>query len=141
MMLRYSALLASVSCALLLTGCSLMQSPAVGEWSGKMTAAPQSGVMGALATGMTSAMGGDPSATLTLKSDGTGYLKVMTAPERPITWKADGERILLTGMSQDKNQSASSSSSEPIVGKLSEDKKTMTFDLGPVQFSLNKTAK
>ncbi len=140
-MMRFSAVLAAASCTFLLAGCSLMQSPAVGDWSGKMTAAPQSGVIGALATGMTAAMGGDPTANLTLKSDGTGYLKVMSAPEQVITWKADGERILLYGMGEPPKGNASPAPEEPIIGKLSEDKKSLMFDLGPVQFNLARKAK
>ena len=140
-MFRFSAWIAIASCTFLLVGCSLMQSPAVGDWSGKMTAAPQSGVMGALATGMTAVMGGDPTANLTLKSDGTGYMKVMTAPEQAITWKADGERILLYGMSAPAKNNTAPASQEPIIGKLSDDKKSMMFDLGPVQFNLAKKAK
>lgn len=139
-MVRFATLVATVSCTFLLVGCSLMQSPAVGEWSGKMAASPQSGVMGALATGMSTAMGGDPTANLTLKSDGTGYLKVMSAPEQAITWKVDGERVLLYGMSAPSKNTSQPASSEPIIGKLSEDKKSLMFDLGPVQFNLAKKA-
>jgi hypothetical protein len=117
-----------------------MQSPAVGEWSGKMAASPQSGVLGALATGMSTAMGGEPTATLTLKNDGTGYMKVMSAPEQAITWKVDGERVLLYGMSEPPKNSAQPASTEPIIGKLSEDKRSLMFDLGPVQFNLAKKA-
>lgn len=140
-MLRFSALVAIASCAFTLVGCSLMQSPAVGEWSGKMTASPQSGMIGAFATGMTAAMGGDPVANLTLKSDGTGYLKVMATPEQAITWKVDGERILLYGMNEPSKGNSSTASSEPIIGMMSEDKKALLFDLGPVQFNLAKKAK
>ncbi|MBC7805208.1 MAG: hypothetical protein H7145_03560 [Akkermansiaceae bacterium] len=139
-MMRFSALIAIASCTFTVVGCSLVRSPAVGEWSGKMTAAPQSGMIGAFATGMTAAMGGDPSASLTLKSDGTGYMKVMTAPEQAITWKADGERILLYGMEKPSKAEASPAPEEPIIGKFSEDKKSLVFDLGPVQFNLAKKA-
>ncbi|MBC8134541.1 MAG: hypothetical protein H8F28_01470 [Fibrella sp.] len=140
-MMRLSALVATASCAFLLVGCSLMQSPAVGDWSGKMSAAPQSGMIGAFATGMTTMMAGEPSASLTLKSDGTGYMKVMTAPEQAITWKADGDRILLYGMGETPKGNASPAPDEPIIGKLSEDKKSLMFDLGPVRFNLAKKAK
>jgi len=138
---RHSTVLACLTCVVLLAGCALVPSPAVGDWSGKMTASPQGGMVGALATGMTAMMGGDPSAKLTLKSDGTGYLKVMAAPESTITWKADGDRILLSGMSDPATKTASPAPDEPIIGRLSDDKKTLTFDLGPVQFSLAKATK
>ena len=140
-MIRLSALIATASCAFLLVGCSLMQSPAVGEWSGKMSASPQSGMIGAFATGMTTMMAGEPSASLTLKSDGTGYMKVITAPEQAISWKTDGDRILLYGMGETSKGNASPAPEEPIIGKLSEDKKSLTFDLGPVQFDLTKKVK
>ena len=140
-MMRLSALIATGSCAFVLVGCSLMPSPAVGEWSGKMSASPQSGMIGAFATGMSAMMGGDPTANLTLKSDGTGYMKVMTTPEQAITWKADGDRILLYGMGEAEKRNASPAPEQPVIGRLSEDKKSLMFDLGPVQFNLAKKAK
>ncbi len=121
-------LFAALAAVVLLAGCALMPPPAVGEWSGDMTAAPQGGAMGALAAGMIGAAGGT-NAELTLKADGTGYVKAMSAPERPITWKMDGDRVLISGSSQE------------IIARLSDDKKTLNVDMGMVQFALTKKAK
>jgi hypothetical protein len=92
--------------------------------------------MGAMLAGAAAMAMGNSPATLTLKNDGTGYLKIPNAPERAITWKMDGERIVLSGMQDNKTGSDSS-----IVGRLSEDKKTLTFDLGPVKFDMKKQEK
>lgn len=100
--------------------------------------------MGAMISGIATATIGDAPATLDLKSNGTGYLKIPSGPEQQITWKTDGDKVLLYGMSskeQNNNASPSSSSDDPIIGNLSEDKKTLTFDLGPVQFALTKKDK
>ncbi|RYG86956.1 MAG: hypothetical protein EON58_21155 [Alphaproteobacteria bacterium] len=151
--------LSALSCALIVTGCSLIQSPVVGDWSGNMTASPQSGGIGAMIGGFATAMVGNAPAELTLKADGTGYLKIPSAPEQIITWKMDGERVLLTLPDSNNNHEATPGSSGvisgssrtsspspnasegPIIGKLSEDKKTLTFDLGPIQFAMTKQAK
>ncbi|MBC8142387.1 MAG: hypothetical protein H7Y38_13205 [Armatimonadetes bacterium] len=133
--MKQNTLFAALAATVMLAGCSLMPSPAVGEWSGAMTAAPQGGAMGALAAGMLGAAGG-ANAELTLKSDGTGYIKAMSAPERPITWKMDGDRVLIAGTEGFQN-----GSKEGIVARLSEDKKTMNVDMGVVQFALTKKEK
>jgi len=138
-MLCHPAISASISCAVLLAGCSLAPSPAVGEWSGKMMAPPQ-GSMNQLALLAIGIMGDNPSARLSLKGDGTGYLKIPNAPERPVSWRMDGDRIILGGADAIAATTTASSHGQ-VVGRLSDDKKTITLDLGLVQFSLAKAAK
>ena len=132
-----------------LAGCAVFQGPAVGDWSGPVSASPSAGGLGALAAGFATAAIGNTPATLTLKSDGTGYLKLPTAPERPVTWKADGDRVLLFVRKEgdaDKGGAILTSGRSPspedaLIGRLSEDKKTLTFDLGPVQVAMTKPSK
>ena len=135
-----SAAFGVVFCA---AGCTAFQSPAVGDWQGTMSASPGAGGLGALAIGFAAAATGNTPANLTLKNDGTGYLKLPTAPERPMTWKMDGDRVLLFVRRDAASTPASgnNASDTALVGKLSEEKKTLTFDLGPVQFAMTKQPK
>ena len=145
-MKQNSALLATLACTLIVAGCSLLQSPAVGDWSGTMTASPQGGVIGAIATGFVTAVTGN-SASLSLRADGTGYVKMMSAPEQQITWKADGDRVLIYGIDTASNKedatispSPNAPKSDAVIARFSDDKKTLTVDAGSVQFSLAKQA-
>lgn len=127
---------AALAAITLLAGCALAPPPAVGEWTGTLTAAPQGGAMSGLATGMLTMAGGG-NVDLTLKADGTGYVKAMSAPERPITWKADGDRVLIYGASG----ATAAAPGEGIVARLSGDKKTLALDFGPVKSDLHKKNK
>ena len=144
-MKRIVAVVALVSCTVLVAGCSLLQSPAVGDWSGTMTAAPQGGVMGAIASGFVTATVGN-TASLSLRADGTGYVKMMSAPEQQITWKADGDRVLIRGIRSGADgvttasPAPSVSENDAVIARLSADKKTLTVDAGPVVFTLARQA-
>lgn len=131
-----NAFAAALVCPFVVTGCALMPSPAVGEWTGTMTANPQGGAIAQMGAGMLGAMG-SATADLTLKADGTGYARAMGAPERPITWKMDGDRVLIFGANAGKNANPS----DAMVARLSEDKRTLLLDMGPIQVNLQKKTK
>ena len=103
--------------------------------------------MGAIAAGFVTAIAGN-SASLSLRADGTGYVKMMSAPERLITWKADGDRVLIYGIAANNSETGVSPSPDPatqhdnnvVIARLSDDKKTLVVDAGPVQFTLTKQA-
>ena len=106
-------------------------SPLAGKWTG------DSEVKGGdLAKALNSLAGGPLTGpcALTLNSDGTGYLKVADKAERPITWKQDGEKVLIDIRPAD-------SATEPLpswVGTISRDGKNMTIDMEDVKVKLSK---
>ncbi len=124
--------------AVALSGCA--SNRYVGTWSGTVQASQKSGggILGDLAAALgQAALGGQ--ATLTLKLGGTGYLKIGSMPERAITWKADGDKVILSGASASGTETDKSTGvSGELVGTLSSDGQTLTLDLGPVSVALAK---
>ena len=119
------ALTAAASAALLLiAGCG--KSPYVGRWSGRPTA---SGPMAALA-------GQLGESTLNLNEDGTGFAKVGPLPETQITWEEKGGKLILNAPS---GNSPNAQGSE-IIATPSDDKQTLSLDVGPVKVELKKQA-
>jgi hypothetical protein len=117
---------------------SLQQaSPVVGTWTGKSKLAPSSGLAG-LATALAGDQVEGPS-TLTLQANGNGYLKVAKTPERAITWKQDGKKLVLTGVGGSGPKNDANKADEPAVATLSDDEKTMTIDLGQLTVTLSKS--
>jgi hypothetical protein len=108
-------------------------SPLVGNWTGKSEVKG-----GDLAKALNGLAGGPltgPS-TLTLKADGTGYLKVADKAERPITWKQDGDKVVIEVKSAERE-----ASSEPVttwIATTSSDRRFMTIDLDDVKVKLSK---
>ena len=94
---------------------------------------------------MNSAAGGPltgPS-SLTLNGDGAGYLKVADLPERPISWKQEGDRVI----PETRHVGAANRPSEtdgtgtgPWVGRLLENRSTMVIDMEQVKVTLNQQA-
>ena|SRR5579871_4330434 len=148
--MRYISLAALVPCAvLLLAGCSqpgsvsgtplaALTSPVVGTWSGQAK----------LATGNTlvkikNALSGDKmtgDSRLTLKADGTGFLKIAKQPERAVVWRQEGHKLILQPqeIGADGTVQTSATDKNSYVGTLSEDGKTITLDMGEVKVSLLK---
>jgi|GEM_PF-5372767 hypothetical protein len=115
----------AASAALLLVGCS-KKSPYVGKWSGRPTA---SGPMAAL-------VGSMGESTLDLKEDGTGFAKVGPLPEQQITWEEkDGKLILHASNNGQKKEGDNG-----LVATPSEDKTTLSVDVGPAKIELKKQA-
>jgi hypothetical protein len=108
-------------------------SPLAGKWSGKSEVKG-----GDVAKALNSLAGGPltgPS-SLTLNSDGTGYFKVADKAERPITWKQDGEKLLIQARRVDED--ASSEAGAVWVGTVSGDGKYLTIDMEEVKVRLSK---
>jgi hypothetical protein len=114
---------------------SALISPLAGKWSGKSEVKG-----GDLQKLLNSAAGGPltgPS-TLTLSAGGTGFLKVADKPERPISWKQEGKKILV-----ETRAISSDAGSQPggqWVGTVSEDNRTMTIDMEDVKVVLSKVS-
>jgi len=108
--------------AVLAGGCSRV-SPAVGTWS--------------------LPAGGSP-ATLELREDGTGTLRMAVLPEQPVSWtEEDGTVTLQLGGGTQTGGSGAAPKARPgvgtaLTGALSEDKKSMTIALGPTTLTLQK---
>lgn len=107
--------------------------PVVGKWTGEAKLATGSELVklgnqlsGGQMTGASS---------MTLKADGKGYLKVAKAPEKPITWTQDGDKLTLTMHSSAEN---GSDRSDAYVGTLSHDQKEMSIDMGQIKVKLSK---
>lgn len=115
-------------------------SPLVGSWAGeaKLTT-------GSDFTKLANELTGNQltgKSKLTLQANGTGYLKVAKSPERPITWRQDGKRIVIevsgaTGGSDSTKSEAKSDG--PVIGTVSESGKDMTIDLGRAKVMLTKS--
>jgi hypothetical protein len=76
---------------------------------------------------------------LTLNGDGTGFMKVAKGAEQPVTWKQEGPKVIVEKRSIEE-KTKSPDSEGPYVATLSEDKKTMTFDMGNVKVVLSKSS-
>lgn len=108
-------------------------SPLAGKWEGK------SDVKGGdLAKALNGLAGGPLTghSTLTLNSDGTGFLKVADKPERPISWKQEGEKVVIS--TREAGATSDSAGKDTWVGTLSGDKKSMTIDMEDVKVTLSK---
>jgi hypothetical protein len=117
-------------------------SPLVGNWTGEAKLTTGSDL-----TKLANALTGDQmtgASKLTLQANGTGYLKVAKSPERPITWRQDGKRVVLEGAvgktDASGNKSSSDKSDNTFVGTLTESGTSMTIDLGQAKVSLTKEA-
>jgi hypothetical protein len=109
-------------------------SPIVGKWSGKSEV--KGGDLQKLAN---SAAGGPltgPS-SMTLNSGGTGFLKVADRPEVPISWKEEGDRLILSLRGADGDGASSPSTNGPWVAKWSSADRTWTIDMEKVKVILN----
>jgi hypothetical protein len=105
--------------AMLLTGCA-RTSPAVGTWS--------------------LPAGGNP-ATLTLRPDGTGALKMAVFPEQPVSWTEQDGKVTLRiegaktpGGARDPQTGRGAS----VTATLSADQKTMTLPFPTFTLTLEK---
>ena len=107
----------------------------LGSTTYRATPKKDEGLFGALAQGMLGDHVSGPS-TLSLKGDGTGFLKIAATPERPIAWTQEGNKVILRSREEDRpkpdpaKERNEDSDDGPIVGTLSEDGKTLTLDLG-----------
>ncbi len=142
------ALLGMVFCVGILTGCN-RTSPVTGTWSGEVQMKQQSNntPLGGLGLMMGQQLKGP--CTLTLKPDGTGFLKVSIMPERPVAWTVEDNKVLLS--SRDANTSETTNNAKPaeqsggptqgsIVGTLAPDQQSMTLDMGIIEVALKKSA-
>jgi hypothetical protein len=131
----------------ILTGCS-RTSPVVGTWSGEVQMKPQSknSPLGGLGMMMGQQLKGP--CTLTLKPDGTGFLKVSITPERPIAWTVEDNKVLLNSRdanaSETGNNKTTAQPGNPtqgsLVGTLTPDQQSMTLDMGIIEVLLKKSA-
>ncbi|HLJ56710.1 MAG TPA: hypothetical protein VKT77_16850 [Chthonomonadaceae bacterium] len=116
-------------------------SPLVGTWTGKSKAEETQGL-----AGLAMAVAGDQlvgPCSLTLNANGNGYLKVAKTPEAAVTWRQDGNKIVLTGATASTvaggaRAKPSASKSDTAVATLGSDGRTMTIDMGQVTVSLTK---
>src|SRR5438067_11035021 len=118
----------------------LTASPLIGSWTGK------SDIKGSDLDKFANSIAGGPltgPSSMTLNADGTGFLKVADQPERPISWKAEGDKVILQGRSigaahgQDTSQTERADADGPWVGTLGVDRKSMVIDMGKVKVTLN----
>lgn len=111
-------------------------SPVIGNWTGKSKLEHSDG-LAALATALAGDQVEGPS-TLTLQSNGNGYLKIAKMPERAITWRQDGKKLVLSHVGGSNTKGESGKGDDDAVATLSDDDKTMTIDLGQLKVTLNK---
>lgn len=123
--------------AVSLMGCS-QTSPLVGTWSGTPSVAQSSNPMAGMAGAMLG-MSMNGQCTLTLKADGTGFLKVPIAPERAIAWSEEDGKVILRPRDEDKAPTSQSTpASGSTVGTLSADKQQLDLDLGILKIAFKK---
>ena len=127
--------------AVLSCGCA-RTSPAVGSWLGEVKIEPpkNAGMMG-MATMMLGQSINGP-CQLTLKPDGTGFMKISIAPEAPILWSEEDGKVIIrkrfdTEKTPDK-KSEEKSDNGTLVGTMSEEKQALTLDLGITKVEMNK---
>ena len=109
-------------------------SPFVGTWTGK------SEVKGGDLQKFANSVAGGPltgPSSMTLNSDGTGFLKVADSPERPIAWKQEGDRLILQPSGVNGPSDAKPDSGGPWVAKWSNDDRTWTIDMEKMRVILN----
>lgn len=114
-----------VLAAFAIAGCGVSDKDVTGSWTGKPTSAGASG-------GMASAFADMMSVQLELKSDHTYTMMMLIFPVEG-SWKVKGNTVILTresfmGMSSDELARArgQSGADEPMVLRVSKDRKTMT---------------
>jgi len=113
-------------------------SPLSGTWRGK------SDVKGGDLQKFANSIAGGPltgPSTLTLKPDGTGFIKVADRAERPISWKQEDDRVIMQYRRVDDSKSPSGSENDAWVGDLSSDRRTMTIDLDNVKVTVKHEEK
>jgi hypothetical protein len=110
-------------------------SPLAGKWTGK------SEVKGGDLAKFANSVAGGPltgPSSLTLDSDGTGYMKVADGPERPISWKQEGDRVIIETRGVEGASDKHADSDGPWVGHLSNDRRTMTIDMQKAKVILSQ---
>jgi hypothetical protein len=117
---------AGAAAMVLAAGCA-RQSPAVGEWKGQVSGG---GPLGAIA-----AQTGMGSASMSLKPDGTGFVKAGPTPERPVKWTEKDGKVVFSFA--DPNQKGAPENGD-LVGTLADDGRTMSVDLGPLKVTFEK---
>lgn len=129
-----------VVATLMAMGCAAT-SPLVGVWSGTPKVTQSSNPMAGMAAAMLG-MGMKGECTLTLKADGTGFLKVPIAPERAIAWSEEDGKVILRPRDEDKGVAETGKSaatgSGSTVGTLSADKQQLDLDLGILKIAFKK---
>jgi hypothetical protein len=117
----------------------ILASPLTGKWGGKSDMKDKG-----LDT-FANALAGGPltgPSSLTLNPDGTGFLKVADLPERPISWKQEGEKVIIEKRSIQQGTSSGGEQGDlgdgPWVATLSPDQKALKIDMGKVTVTLNK---
>src|SRR4028119_2378003 len=81
--------------ATIVAGCS-RTSPAAGTWSGTVQVSQPKNSTGPLgAAGFLLGMSLNGPCRLTLKPDGTGFFKMSIAPERPVLWTQEDNKVIL----------------------------------------------
>jgi hypothetical protein len=127
--------------ATIVAGCS-RTSPATGTWSGTVQVSQPKNSTGPLgAAGFLLGMSLNGPCRLTLKPDGTGFFKMSIAPERPVLWTQEDNKVILRNRYEEKapsNQPKPDAQNSTLVGTLSDDQQTMVLDLGIVQATLKK---
>ena len=125
--------------ALIAAGCG-HGTRAAGTWTGLVK--PGNGPVSDL---IANAMKG-PS-DLTLNPDGTGFLKISGVPEEPISWKQEGDKLILQSRPLSSSQAApgglitvNSVPLQILVGTLSQDGNTLRIDLGQVSLDMNRSS-
>jgi hypothetical protein len=131
----------------ILAGCS-RTSPVAGTWSGEVQIKPQSKNDPLATLGMLMGRQLKGPCTLTLKPDGTGFLKVSMTPERPIVWTVEDNKVLLNSRDGEAPGTTNSTKTTAqqsgpmqtsIVGTLAPDQQSMTLDMGIIEVPLKKS--
>src|SRR5438552_1959311 len=112
----------------------IVSAPLAGTWTGK------SDMKGNDLDKFANSIAGGPltgASSLTLNTDGTGFLKVADQPERPISWKQEGDRVILEARGVRGSPDANTAQTGgPWVGQLSADRKTIVIDMEKVKVTL-----
>jgi hypothetical protein len=118
-------------------------SPLAGTWSGKSDLKDKG--LGSFQNALGRDQLTGPSSA-TLSADGTGFVKASDQPERPVTWRAEGEKVLFEPRSTGDATAPPPAGDDPVagsggfVGTLSEDRKTLVLDLPKVTVTLRRKA-
>ncbi len=110
-------------------------SPFVGTWTGKSEV--KGGVLAKLANSAASGPLTGPS-SMTLNSSGAGFLKVADQPERPISWKQEGDRLVLQPSGVNGASDAKAGSGGPWVARWSNDNRTWTIDMEKIKVTFDR---
>lgn len=113
-------------------------SPLAGKWTGK------SDMKGNDLDKFANSVAGGPltgPSSMQLNADGTGFLKVADQPERPISWKQEGDRVILEPRGVEGTSDAKTTNlGGPWVGRLSTDRDTIVIDMEKVKVTLNRSS-